>query len=131
MSEARREIVKTLGKMSELVRKADTAGLASYYSEDTVVMPPNTEMITGRAAVKAFWEYGFKEFGYKDMDFKTDEVVGFGELAMERGTYTFKAQPKGQKAMEDRGKYITIWKHGPKGWLIHWDIFNSSLPPPK
>ena len=131
MSEARKEIVNTLEKMSGLIRKADSAGLASCYSEDTVVMPPNTEMVLGRASVKAFWDYGFKELGYKEADFRTDEVVGFGDYAMERGTFTFKAQAKGQKVMEERGKYITIWKHSPKGYQIHWDIFNSSLPPPK
>lgn len=131
MSEARKEIENNLKKMSKLVPKGDSVGLASHYSMDTVVMSPNTEVIHGRAAVKAFWDYGFKEFGYKEMSFKTEEVVGLGDYAMEHGTYTFKAQPKGMGIMEDRGKYITIWKRAPEGWLIHWDIFNSSLPPQK
>ena len=131
MSEVRKEIVSTLKKMSELIRKEDSTGLASCYSEDTIVMPPNTDMVLGRAAVKAFWNYGFKELGYKEADFKTDEVVDFSDFSMERGTFTFKAQAKGQKVMEERGKYITIWKRTPKGYQIHWDIFNSSLPPPK
>jgi ketosteroid isomerase-like protein len=131
MSEARNEIVNTLRKMSQLVPKADSVGLASHYSVDTVVMPPNTGVIQGRPAVKAFWDYGFKEFGYKEMDFQTGEVVSFGAYAIERGAYTFKAQPKGQGVVEDRGKYVTIWKYAPEGWLIYWDIFNSDLQPPK
>ncbi len=131
MVEARDEIVNKLKKMSELIPRADSTSLADCYSEDTVVMPPNTGVVLGRPAVKAFWEYGFKNMGYKEAKFMTDEVKSFGEYAMERGTFTFRSQPRGQKEALERGKYITIWKHAPSGWLIHWDIFNSDLPPPQ
>jgi len=129
--EARKGIVSVLKRMSELVRKGDVAALAACYSEDTIVMPPNTDLIQGRKAVNEFWEVGFKMMGYKNIEFTTVDVVSLGDYATEWGRYSFKAQPKGQKPMEDKGKYITMWKRTPQGWKIHWDIFNSNLPPPK
>jgi ketosteroid isomerase-like protein len=129
--EVRKVLASILTKMSELVRKGDAAALAACYSEDTIVMSPNMDLIRGRKAVNEFWEAGFKILGYKDMEFTTVDVVSLGDYATEWGRYSYKAQPKGQKPMEDKGKYITVWKRTPQGWKIHWDIFNSSLTPPK
>jgi len=129
--EGRKGTVSVLAKASEFVRKRDVAGLVSIYTEDAIVLAPNMDMIRGGKAIKEFWEAGFNVLGYKDCEFTTAEVVGTGETITEWGRYFLKAQPKGQKAIEDRGKYITLWKRTPKGWKIHWDIFNSSLPPPK
>ena len=129
--ETKKGIVGVLTRMSELVRKGDVAALAACYSEDTIVMPQNTDLIQGRKALNEFWEIGFKMMGYKDIEFTTVDVVSLGDYATEWGRYSFKAQPKGQKPMEDKGKYITMWKRTSQGWKIHWDIFNSSLPPPK
>lgn len=129
--EARKAIASILKRMSELFRKGDAAALAAYYSEDTIVMYPNMDLVRGRKAVNESLEAGFKMLGYKEMEFTTVDVVSLGDYATEWGRYSYTAQPKGQKPIEDKGKYITMWKRTPQGWKIHWDIFNSSLPPPK
>jgi ketosteroid isomerase-like protein len=50
-------------------------------------------------------------------------------MVHEFGNYALKIQPEGQAALEDKGKYIVLWKKMPDGSLkIHRDIWNSSLP---
>ncbi|MDH5788253.1 MAG: hypothetical protein OEZ40_08185 [Candidatus Bathyarchaeota archaeon] len=44
------------------------------------------------------------------------------------GNYNINIQPRGQKPIEEKGKYISIWKHTASGWKLHRDIWNSSLP---
>jgi len=83
--EARKTIASILKRMSELVRKGDAAALAACYSEDTIVMSPNMDLIRGRKAVNEFWEAGFKMLGYKEMEFTTVDVVNLGDYAAEWG----------------------------------------------
>ena len=129
--EARKAIVSVLAKFSQLIRKGDAAGLTALYEEDAIIFPPNMDMIQGGKAIKELWEMAFTEMGLKEADYTTVGVVGTGDTVASMGRYVAKTQLKGQKAMEDKGKYILLWKRTPKGWKIHWDISNSSLPPPE
>jgi len=128
--EDRKAILGGCVKGCELIRKGDAAGYAELYTEDAVGLPPNSDMIKGRKAVKDAMEGAFAA-GLKDMETKPVEVIVAGDIAVEVATYVQKFQPKGQKAFEDRGKYVTVWKRTPKGWKVYLDIWNTSLPPPK
>jgi ketosteroid isomerase-like protein len=67
------------------------------------------------------------EAGPMDLRLKVVSAEGFGETAIEEGVYKILA-PDGQAV--DNGKYIVIWKKVDGKWLLHQDIFNSSVPPP-
>ena len=100
-----------------------------YYTADVVIMPPNGEVIRGREAAVAFNE----EFPpYEDLQFNHVQVDGDGDLAYVYGTYTMvMATAEGEDPVEDRGKYIEIWRRQADGsWRIALDIFNSDLPIP-
>ena len=57
------------------------------------------------------------------------EIVGKGDLAFARGTYSFTIVPEGATPITDRGNYVEIWRKGADGvWRISRDIFNSELP---
>jgi len=129
MGEIRKEIEKQLAKYREYIQKGDTAGLESLYTEDACVMPPNSEMITGKEGIKMFAQR-FISSGVKDIKLTTIELVGEGDTFTERGEAWLKFQPEGQEAMEDKGKYIILWKKTPEGWKLRWDIFNTNLPAP-
>ena len=129
--EVRKAIESICAKYCELVRKRDAAGAAELYAEDAVLLLTNRDMIKGRKAIKETMEWMLSaELGVKDLEVNTIEVVGTGDIVAQLGTYVLKAQPKGQKALEDKGKYITVWKRTPKGWQFYWDIWNTSLPAP-
>ena len=59
-----------------------------------------------------------------------EELRVVGDWAFERGGYTITLTPKvGGEAIQDVGKYITIYERRPDGsWLISRDIWNSDNP---
>jgi uncharacterized protein (TIGR02246 family) len=128
MAQVRQAIEAANAKFGEAVRAGDAAMLASYYTEDATLMPPNSEMIEGRSGVEAYWAGGF-QMGIKDVVLTTVDVMGMGDLICEIGTAKVSIQPEGMDALEDMAKYLVVWKKGDDGmWRLHIDIWNSSLP---
>ncbi len=119
------EIEKLNAKFGELVRKGDAKGVSELYTSDAVLMPLGTGPVTGRKGVEEFWGGAIKGMGLLDAKLTTLDVVGSGDSASERGEYLLKLKGGG----EDRGKYVVVWKKGKGGWMLHWDIWTSSLPP--
>ncbi len=128
MEETRRLIESSNRKFGEYIRKGDAKALAGLYTKDACLLPTNSEMIRGNKAVEEFWRGAITGLGLKDAVLTTQEVVGSGETVTEMGKYMLKIQPEGQALMEDRGKYLVVWKRTPEGWKLHWDIWNTSLP---
>jgi ketosteroid isomerase-like protein len=53
-------------------------------------------------------------------------------MAYDIGTYGMSRKDANGKAVNDRGKYVTIWRKGAKGdWKTVVDTSNSDLPAPK
>ena len=53
------------------------------------------------------------------------------DLAYDRGTYSMTVTPPGAAPIEDRGKYLTIYRKQADGsWKIARVMFNSDLPLP-
>ena len=129
MSEkVRKAIEKANLKFAEAARKGDAAAVAALYTKDAVLLPPNSEMIRGRPGIKEFWG-AFMQMGAIDGVLTTVELSGSGDTVNEIGKYTLKIQPEGQEPVEERGKYVVVWKRTADGWKMHWDIWNSSMPP--
>ncbi len=104
--------------------RGDTASLANLYTGGGQLFPPNTEILVGRNAIRAFWE-GAIASGLKEATLDTVEVDSAGETAVEVGRYTLRGKG-GQVA--DVGKYVVVWKMEGGGWKLHRDIWNSSRP---
>ena len=126
--EVRKAIEKANLKFSEGIRQGDATAVAALYIEDAAILPPNTEMIRGRQGIEKFWRAAM-QMGVKEAVLTTVELSGTGDTVYEIGNYILKIHPKGQKPIEDKGKYIVIWKHTAYGWKLHRDIWNSNLPP--
>ena len=129
VDDVKKEIMKADAGFRELVKKADAAGLAELYTENACLLPTNSDIVRGRKAIKDFWGAAIKSMHVKDVELNTIDVLGTGDTVTELGSYVMKVQPPGSKVMEDKGKYVVLWKKSPKGWQLHWDIWNTSLPP--
>ena len=97
--------------------------LASFYTEDCVVLPPRGRMLEGRGPVSAFWR-GVKN-RFAGMVFTTTGLKDLGETAKrESGTYTTTTTDGTAGAQE--GKYLFVWQLVEGEWQIESSIWNRS-----
>jgi ketosteroid isomerase-like protein len=81
-------------------------------------------MIRGRNAIEEFWDNVMK-MGAKKAVLTTVELSGNGNALHELGTGVLTIHPEGQEPVEQRVKYVVVWKHTVDGWKYQWDIWNS------
>jgi ketosteroid isomerase-like protein len=109
------------------VAQHDTALIVSVYTEDAEAFPPNSETVKGRPALQKHWQSAL-DSGLAAMEFNTTEIETDGKLAYEVGTYAVKIK---DGTVVDRGKYCVVWKRVNGQWLLHRDIWTTSLPEAK
>ena len=104
---------------------------AALFTDDGVQMPPNMPANIGRAAIDG-WSAGFLGMFTVKFALSVDEVRVQGDWAFESGAYSIDLVPKpAGPAMQDAGKYITIYQKTSAGaWRMARDIWNSSNPLP-
>jgi ketosteroid isomerase-like protein len=103
----------------------DASGVAALYAESARLMPPNAEILDGRAAIEPFIK-GFVQTGAK-LTFELIHVHESPSMCVAVGRYLLDIPG----APQDRGKYIEVWaSQGDGSWRIVDDMFNSSLPGP-
>ena len=132
MSEDLREVIEKVNQLWRAAfKKGDAALATSMYTDDTLLLPPNMEPIRGKENAQAFWGTSI-EMGVIMEEHKIVEIVREGDSAFELGTYIISFHPEGQESVEEKGKYVVLWKRMDDGsWKKHWDIWNSSMPLPQ
>lgn len=105
----------------------DAKTLASVYTSDGILLPPNYEKLEGTEAIEGFWESIF-EMGVDHASLETVYAEGHGDSAYEEGKFLLYSA---DNDVLDQGKYILIWKKVDGTWKIHIDIWNSSMPLPE
>ena len=130
VAEVRRAIEANIAHLVEAYAAGDSATTASLYTDDAVVLPANGEVRRGKAAIQSGIESDLQIVS--DLSLSTSDLEVIGDTANELGTYSIKLLLPGQEeAIEDRGKYMVVWKKQADGsWKLHWDIWNSDLPIP-
>ena len=106
-------------------KKGDATGMAALYTESGQFLPPNSEFVSGKEAIKALFQ-GFMDMGIKAINLDTIETEGYGNTGLEVGKYTLEVD--GNQVI-DKGKYMVIWKQEAGQWKLHRDIINTSMPP--
>jgi|SRR5579862_1216810 len=115
-------------QFSKAASAKDADGASSYYAEDAVLMPPNAPIATGEA-IRSFWK-GFVASPGFTVAWKATkaEVARSGDLAYLTGTYELTVNDARGKPVNDRGKYVEVWRKQADGkWKAVADIFNSDL----
>jgi ketosteroid isomerase-like protein len=125
-------IEQTLRDLDDQWSKAagakDVDKTVSYYSEDAVVMPPNAASATTKEAIRALWKDLLTD---ANISWKTKnvEVAQSGDLAFSSGAYEVTLNDPTGKPVNDRGKFLEVWKKQADGkWKCTMDIWNSDLP---
>jgi len=113
-------------RFMELFHRQDAAGLAAMYTVDGQLLPPNADFMVGREAIQAFWQGGM-DMGLKEAKIEIVEVEQVDNTAIEMSRYTLYGA---ERQLIDQGKFIVIWKYVDGQWMLHRDIFNSSVALP-
>jgi uncharacterized protein (TIGR02246 family) len=104
----------------------DAAGVAALYTPDAQLLPPDQQIVAGRAAIR---EYVARTNppGAPIPEIATVETRVFGDYAHRQGSYRLQGAADGAPAT---GKFIELWKQVDGKWLIHRDIWSADAPPP-
>lgn len=104
-----------------------------YMAPDGSIMPPNEPATTGTESVRAWATQMFGMPGFSVVWTPTQvEVAASGELGYTTGTYRLSMQGPDGAAVNDTGKYLTVWKKDASGaWKVQYDAFNSDIPMPE
>lgn len=128
-------------KAADAIRKADRAWEAAYADKnvdksaafvapDGAIYAPNAPAAQGVDAIKKMAADMFKLPDVKLTWTPTlVEAAKSGDLGLSSGTYEFSFKDPSGKAIDDKGKYVTVWKKQADGsWKVLRDIFNSDMP---
>jgi uncharacterized protein (TIGR02246 family) len=126
---ARKAIEAVEAKQIDAVLKGDSVAAGGGYTDDAVVMVPNTKMATGHDAIAKTFAARLHEGKFTAFSTHIQDVIVTGDYAIETATYEMTIQPKTGKPVSDVGKFLTVWKKQPDGgYKAVRDIFNSDLP---
>ena len=103
--------------------KGDAAAIARLYAPQATILPPGSDMVTGRDAIQKVWA-GAIQSGLKITSLQTVSVEQYGSTAREIGRFTAET-PNPQKQMTKiAGKYVVVWKRLNGTWMLDSDIWN-------
>lgn len=126
--------VEELGKMNRDFAKAliakDAAAAAGVYDVNASLLPPNEQIITGRANIQAYWQ-GAIDAGLIDAKVKTIAASSDGDLGYEIGTFTLKFLLEDGTILVDIGKYTEILQRNEDGyWISLYGMWSANEPMP-
>lgn len=124
----RREIDLLNRKNVEAFRRKDVPAIASGYTSDARLMPPNGPIAQGYNAIAHVWSQLLALPNVKlNWSATYVDVARSGELAYEIGTYSM-LYDGATGPVSDHGKYIVVWKKQGRLWKTAADIFNTDMP---
>ena len=118
-------------KFAEAFNRGDLDAAVEFYTDDATFLHPNVDIVSGKQAIKAFFEAGRAFLGLKTLNFEILESDHDGNLAYERGIIQIDMELEGKQPLIDKGKYVVVMKRQTDGsWKVVADIWNSDLPQP-
>jgi uncharacterized protein (TIGR02246 family) len=128
MSDAERQIRATIARWVAAVARGDAAAITQFYVGDARFMVPNAPAAIGHAAIENMWAT-LLSLPNAALDFGPDfvTVAASDDLAYEAGSYALSFDKDGAR-VNDRGKYVVVWKNDGGTWKAAADILNSDLP---
>ncbi len=105
----------------------DAAKVASFYTEDAELIPPDEPTVKGRANIEACFRRNF-DGGVTSLQLQPTESALAGTQAFEAGTSTVTIRgDTGPQTVT--GRYLAVFKRVGSDWKIAYDIFSVDPSP--
>ena len=115
--------------MAAATAAGDTAALASLYAGDATLLSPQGLTFNGRAAIRAAFAANHAA-GPNRLTFSDVRLDGDEQRAIMMTVWTLAIEPRGQPAVELRGRSVWYFRHTQAGWVIVLDIYQNLPPTP-
>jgi ketosteroid isomerase-like protein len=114
---------------SKAVGAHDLEKTIAFYSGDAIVLPPNGPSITTKDGIHDMWKQILGDMTSMSWTATRVEVAKSGELGYVTGTYELTIKDASGELINDKGKYLEVWKKQTDGaWKCGADMFSSDLP---
>ena len=115
---------------SQAAAARDAEKVGAFYADDAIVYAPGAPMATGRADATAIWSTAFAEPSFMISWKSTDaHVSACGDIGHTAGAYWSSYTGADGRKVEERGKFLCIWKRQSDGsWKAWRDMWNSDAP---
>lgn len=107
-----------------LYNRSDPVALNSFYTMDSLIIPPNSDPIKGLKAIFNFWK-SLMDMGIETLKMKGTEIEVMHETVIETSQFDM---IDGGLSIVDSGNHLAIWKTVGGAWKISKDVFNSARP---
>lgn len=113
----------------EAATARDAAAIGAIYAPDGISYAENRDPIVGRAAIEAHIAGEYAQYPNSAITWTVDDVriARSGDMAYELGTWQWTSDPA-VAAMEETGKYVTVWTKADGAWRAAVDIGASTQP---
>ncbi len=101
----------------------------AFCAEDCAVLVANGPSVRGREAIRELFAGWFEPELKISWTPDTIEVANSGDLGFSSGNYQMTFKDASGTSVDDRGKYLIVWRKQADGsWKVLRDISNSDLP---
>ena len=114
------EIAAVNRQFEDAARNGDVGRLASLYTADAMVLPPDGPVVQGRDNIKQMWATVAQQIGLKDVRLSTVNFEQAGDTGYEVGEATL-STGTGTVVV----KFVVVWKKESGQWRLHRDIWNT------
>jgi ketosteroid isomerase-like protein len=122
-ADVKSEIAAANQKWVAAFNKGDAAALTSLYTDKATVLPPGTDMVSGREAVLGLWDTMVKS-GMKVTSLESVSVKSLGAGIVEIGRVKAQVPGPDKQMVPLEGKYVVIWKRIKGTLKLDTDIWN-------
>lgn len=121
--QARASVIRIEDNLVNELNIGNWSGAASLYSSDATIYAPGSPPVVGRKSIASFW-YTASIRGMSSIELQLMDLEISGDLLVARGKYVMRDH---RKEFLDIGKFIALYRNDKGKWILHTDMFNSSL----
>ena len=127
----RQEFDRFAQAFEELFYRGDAAAMTSFYTQDAMIMAPDSEAVQGRLAIQDFWTAACEAAQRTGMKraIKVEHVERSGGLGYVVSTVTLEIPGADGQPVTITFNDVTVWKSGADGqWRVVVDSANRTAP---